>query len=199
MVKIIAHRINKVNQLKDISKHFGIETDARDYKNHIVLSHDPYRSGEKLKSFIKKTKKTIFLNVKSGGLLDQILPLIKKKDVYFLDLSFSEINYLISKNLSKKIILRSSILEKLDLENKYYKKMEWIWYDYFGYKKISKKDYLYFKKFKKKICLVSPELLGKNKNHVFNYIKYLNKQKIKIDAVCTKNLYSYLWLNYYNY
>ena len=60
MVKIIAHRINKVNQLKDISKHFGIEADARDYKNHIVLSHDPYRSGEKLRSFIKKQKNNFF-------------------------------------------------------------------------------------------------------------------------------------------
>ena len=58
MVKIIAHRINKVNQLKDISKHFGFETDARDYKSYCIKSRS-YRSGEK-RSFIKKQKKQFF-------------------------------------------------------------------------------------------------------------------------------------------
>ena len=199
MVKIIAHRINKINQLKDVSKHFGIEADVRDFKNKIILSHDPHKSGEELKHFIKQTKKTIFLNIKSSGLIDKILPLLKKKKVYFLDLSFSEIYYLITKNLSKNIILRYSILERFDLKNKYYKKIEWIWYDYFDYKKITKKDYLYFKKFKKKICIVSPELLGQSESDVLNYINFLNKNKIKIEAVCTKTHYDSLWINYYNY
>ena len=117
MVKIIAHRINKIDQLKSVSNYFGIEADVRDYNNKIVLSHDPFKSGEEFKLFIKRTDKTIFLNIKSSGLIEKILPLIKKKKIFFLDLSFPEIYYLISRNLSHKIILRSSILEKLHLEN----------------------------------------------------------------------------------
>ena len=117
---------------------------------------------------------------------------------FFLDISFSEIDLLFKLNLSKKILLRFSCYENFDLSNKYMKKIKWIWFDYFNDLKISIKDYKYFKKYNKKICLVSPDLLGKKKD-ILKYIKYLNKNKIIIDAVCVKRENIKVWKNYYNY
>ena len=199
MVKIIAHRINSLKNLISLDNDiFGVETDLRYYKNKLILSHDVNINGEKFDHFLKKTNKTIFLNIKSSGILKNIIKLVKNKNVYFLDISFSEIDFLFKLNLSKKILLRFSCYENFDLSNKYMKKIKWIWYDYFNDLKISIKHYKYFKKYNKKICLVSPDLVGKKKD-ILKYIKYLNKNKIIIDAVCVKQENIEIWQNYYNY
>jgi hypothetical protein len=199
MVKIIAHRVNTLKNLTKLGNDiFGVETDLRYYKDKLILSHDPKAKGDNFNKFLKKTNKTIFLNIKSSGILKNIISLVKNKNVFFLDISFSEIDHLFKLNLSKKILLRFSCYENFDLSNKYMKKIKWIWFDYFNDLKISIKNYKYFKKYNKKICLVSPDLLGKKKD-ILKYIKYLNKNKIIIDAVCVKQENIKIWKDYYNY
>lgn len=199
MVKIIAHRVNTLKNLTKLGNDiFGVETDLRYYKDKLILSHDPKAKGDNFNKFLKKTNKTIFLNIKSSGILKNIISLVKNKNVFFLDISFSEIDHLFKLNLSKKILLRFSCYENFDLSNKYMKKIKWIWFDYFNDLKISIKNYKYFKKYNKKICLVSPDLLGKKKD-ILKYIKYLNKNKIIIDAVCVKKENIKIWKDYYNY
>ena len=199
MVKIIAHRVNTLKSLTKLGNDiFGVETDLRYYKDKLILSHDPKAKGDNFNKFLKKTNKTIFLNIKSSGILKNIISLVKNKNVFFLDISFSEIDHLFKLNLSKKILLRFSCYENFDLSNKYMKKIKWIWFDYFNDLKISIKNYKYFKKYNKKICLVSPDLLGKKKD-ILKYIKYLNKNKIIIDAVCVKQENIKIWKDYYNY
>tara|TARA_Y100000389_G_C17433578_1_gene504161 strand:+ start:860 stop:1459 length:600 start_codon:yes stop_codon:yes gene_type:complete len=199
MVKFIAHRVNTSKEISNLNNNiFGLEADLRDYKKKLVLSHNPKTNGEEFHQFLKNTKKTIFLNIKSSGILKDIIRLVKNKEVYFLDISFSEINYLIKHNLSKKIILRFSCYENFDLNSKYFKKIKWIWYDYFNNTKISTKQHKYFKKYNKKICLVSPDLLGRKKD-IAKYIKYLNKNKIIVDAVCVKKENIEIWKKNYNY
>ena len=101
MVKIIAHRINSLKNLISLDNDiFGVETDLRYYKNKLILSHDVNINGEKFDHFLKKTNKTIFLNIKSSGILKNIIKLVKNKNVYFLDISFSEIDLLFKLNLS---------------------------------------------------------------------------------------------------
>lgn len=198
MVKIIVHRINKMQDYKDLDNFYGIETDIRDHNKKIVMSHDPFRDGEDFLKFLKQVDKTIFLNIKSSGLLNKVLKYIKKKKVFFLDISFSEFDFLYKQNLSSKILLRYSSYEKYKLEEKYFKKIKWIWFDFFNQIKITKKDYLYLRKHNKKICLVSPDLLGRNRE-ILRYIKYLNKNKIIVDAVCTKKENAFIWRKNYNY
>jgi len=199
MVKFIIHRVNSSKKISKLNNDiFGLEADLRDYKKKLILSHEPKTNGEEFHQFLKRTEKTIFLNIKSSGILRDIIKLVKNREVYFLDISFSEIDYLIKHNLSKKIILRFSCYENFDLSNKYFKKIKWIWYDYFNQIKITKKHYKYFKKYNKKICIVSPDLLGRKKD-ILKYIKYLNINKLIINAVCVKKENVEIWKKNYNY
>ena len=198
MTKFIVHRINKISELNKIKNFYGMEIDVRDKGNKIILSHDPNSNGEELSKFIKKIKKQIlFINIKSHGLIEKIIPIIKKTNFFFLDLSFSEINFLIENNMTKKIIIRFSVYESFNLKKKYFQNIKWVWYDLFRNHYISKKEYSYIKKYNKKICIVSPELLGKPKKDVKKFIMHLNKNKIIVDAVCTKKNFIDFWKENY--
>ena len=80
MPLFIIHRINTVKKLKQLPLNNGIEVDVRDYKNKIILSHDPFNNGDSLKKFIENVNKRMtIVNVKSYGLIDIILKKIKNK------------------------------------------------------------------------------------------------------------------------
>lgn len=172
MPLFIIHRINTVRKLKQLPLNHGIEVDVRDYKNKIILSHDPFSNGDSLKKLIENVNKRMtIVNVKSYGLIDIILKKIKnKKNFYFLDLSFSEIDKLVKKGLSNKIILRFSKYEYFDLKAKSFKDVEWIWYDYFDKKTITKKNYKYIKENKKKFVLYHLSYLEKVRKKFLNLL-----------------------------
>ena len=199
MPLFIEHRINlpKFLPLNDR----GIECDIRDNNKKLVMSHDPFRKGPSFNIFLKNCKnKLIMLNIKSEGIILKILNKVKNlNNVFFLDLSFSEINKLITLKQTRRIVLRFSKYEKFDLKIKEFINIEWIWYDYFDEMYISLLDYKYLKKNKKKICLVSPELLGYNKKSIIKYIRYLNKNNINVEAVCSKRQYIPIWKKFYKY
>jgi hypothetical protein len=189
MAKYIIHRVNNKNQIQKDYTIDGFECDINNYKKKLVMHHDLNKKGDTFKKFFFKIDKRqiVFLNIKSSGIINQIINKIKnKRNIFLLDISFSEIDFLLKKNLSKLIILRYSIYEKLNLKSKFFKKVIWVWVDFFQNKKIDFKTYKYIKKYKKKICLASPELLGGKKSAVINYVNYLNKNNIKEKAICTK-------------
>ena len=61
-----------------------------------------------------------------------------------------------------------------------------------SYREKSLKDYKYLKKNKKKICLVSPDLLGK-KNEILKYIKYLKSNPQPHKRIRTKIYNTLTW------
>ena len=75
-----AHRINTIKKLKSIPYYYGIEVDVRERNNNLILSHDPFKSGERLDKFLKYyNHKFIILNIKAEGLEKKVFRLIKKK------------------------------------------------------------------------------------------------------------------------
>ena len=78
---IICHRINSIKQLKKIPYKYGVEIDVRDYKNKLVLNHDPFKKGETLINYLKYFKhKFLIINVKSEGIETKIYEILKKED-----------------------------------------------------------------------------------------------------------------------
>ncbi|MDC0903054.1 hypothetical protein OAS21_01155 [Pelagibacteraceae bacterium] len=185
---IIKHRVNQSKHLSNINKYFGVEVDLRSNKKDIYLHHDPFKKGEIFSKWIKNfNHKILVLNVKEEGLENRVLKILKKnkiKSFFFHDQTFSSL----IKNMKKtKVSIRYSEYEDLKKTNFLFKNIKWLWIDNFNEIKIRKNFYLNLKKFGVKICIVSPELIKKNRiSEIKKIISYFKKNNFKIDAVCTK-------------
>ena len=188
-MEYIAHRINTIEELKLIPKEYGVELDLRDYGDKLILQHDPFKDGEDFEEYLKYYDHgTMILNIKSERIEHKVLELIKKYDVkkyFFLDSSFPMIYLLSQKNNEKNIAIRFSEFEKLDTIVGMKDKVKWIWVDCFTKLPIDKEVYKKLKSCNFNICLVSPELQGREED-MQEYKDFLEKEKINFDAICTK-------------
>jgi len=187
-MEYIAHRINTIEELKQIPSEYGVELDLRDYGRRLILQHDPFKDGEDFEEYLKHYNHgTMILNIKSERIEFKVLDLIKKyniKKYFFLDSSFPMI-YLLTNSGEKNIALRFSEYEGLDTILNMKSKVKWVWVDCFTRLSITKKDYNILKQNGFNLCLVSPEL--QNQEHkLLEYKKYLIKEQIVFDAICTK-------------
>ena len=193
---IVKHRVNNSKELKKLNNDYGVEIDLRSKSKTIYLHHDPYTKGELFSKWIKHyNHKLLVLNVKEEGLEEQILKILKKnkiKNFFFHDQTFSTI----LKNMHKtNVSIRFSEYEGLKKMNILFNKIKWLWIDNFTEINLEKKFFLFLKKYKVKICIVSPELVKKDRiKEINNIIRKLKKNNLKIDAVCTKQ--PKFWLKY---
>jgi hypothetical protein len=187
-MEYIAHRINRIKELKKIPKEYGVELDLRDFGGRLVLQHEPFMDGEDFAEYLKHYDHgTMILNIKSERIERKVLELVQKyniKDYFFLDSSFPMI-YSLSKSGEKNIALRFSEFEGIDTILNMKGKIDWIWVDCFSKLPIDNENYNLLKQHGFKFCLVSPELQGQDEK-IEEYKKYLNDKNIIFDAVCTK-------------
>tara|TARA_B100000809_G_C14895120_1_gene444130 strand:+ start:61 stop:657 length:597 start_codon:yes stop_codon:yes gene_type:complete len=187
-MEYIAHRVNTIEDLKNVPKGYGVEVDLRDYGNRLVLQHDPFKDGEDFEKYLKYYNHgTIILNVKSEGIEFSVIEHLKKykiKNYFFLDCTFPMINIL-SKQGEKNIALRFSEFEGLDTIKNMNGTVNWIWVDCFSDFPLDKCSYQFIKNLGYNICLVSPDLLNRE-NDIIRYKERLFMHGIMINAVCVK-------------
>ena len=185
-MKLIKHRINSADQLNFAKNLYGVELDLRYKGKDIILHHDPFNDGEKFEDYLKEFNLSfLILNIKSEGIEEEVLRLVKKykvPDYFFLDTSIPFIIKYTKKGLNK-FAVRYSEYEPLELALKFKNKVEWVWVDCFTYLPIDDESYSQLKKYFK-ICIVSPELQGHNLSLIERFKKQLSG--FEIDAVCTK-------------
>lgn len=196
-MELIAHRINKIEELKSLDSDFGVEIDLRDDLNgRIYLSHNPFEPGDDFEEYLKfYHHKTMILNIKSERIEYKILELLKKynvSDYFFLDSSFPMIKALTDMG-ERNIAIRFSELEGLDIARNMAGKAGWIWVDCFTTLPLNRENYSELKDLGYKICLVSPDLVGQAEK-TEQYRLQLENDNIKIDAVCTGISYRDRWL-----
>ena len=196
--EFIAHRINTFKELKDLPSDLGIEIDIRDYNEQLILQHDPFLTGEFLRDFLLeyKNKGYIIFNIKSERIEFKVLELIKKykiKKYFFLDSSFPMI-HLLANQKEKNIALRFSEYEGLDTLAKMKGRIKWVWVDCFNHLPLTKEIETKLHNWGYKICLVSPELQGREVEIEY-YKLYLERNEIIIDAVCSKMKNYNKWMN----
>jgi len=187
-MEYIAHRINTIEELKQIPKEYGVELDLRDFGDKLILQHDPFKDGEDFEEYLKYYNHgTMILNIKSERIEHKVLELIEKyniKKYFFLDSSFPMV-YLLSKSGERNIALRFSEFEGIDTILNMKDKVEWIWVDCFSKLPITSENYKLLKENGFKFCLVSPELQGQNEK-LEEYKSYLKDEGIIFDSICTK-------------
>ena len=197
-MNIISHRgywkeKNEQNTLASFKKSFqsgfGVETDIRDSQNELVISHD-IASGDDLllKDFFELYSEVgdnlpLAINVKSDGLQDRLLTLLKNYNVhnYFVfDMSVPD-HYVYSKKNIKSFTRHSEIEPHPPL----LKESKGVWLDQFIDDWVSVEVIERYIEMDKDVCIVSPELHGRDYNKAWEkYSKVTFDSKNSI-YICT--------------
>lgn len=158
---------------------FGVETDVRDYDGQLVVAHDmPTRPLVYLEEFFQLYKSygadlTLALNIKSDGLQDELCRLIAEYRVtnYFLfDMSTPEGLSYLKTNLVT--FTRQSEYEETP---PYYSLADGIWLDEFNGHWINDEIIAYHLSNKKEVCIVSPDLHGRDYSEEWKHYKSIEQ------------------------
>src|SRR3989339_672364 len=189
-MKLIAHRRNTMSELAATPAKYGIEVDIRSYGDKLVIHHDPLIEGESFDAWIAAYQHgTLILNVKEEGLESRLIPLMQKyriDDYFFLDQSFP---FLVkwAKAGERRCAVRVSEFESTDTALTLTGKVDWVWVDCFTRFPLSHEDGQRLKNAGFKLCLVSPELQGRDaETEIPLLIQLLAERDIQPEAVCTK-------------
>jgi len=188
---IIRHRVNTIDELRNTSSEYGVEIDVRTDCKELILSHDPLMNGCKFKDWLKYySHKFIILNVKEEGLEPNILNALSQYGIdkfFFLDQTFP-ILLRTAMAGERRCAVRISEYESIETVIAMSGYIDWVWVDVFNKLPIGKDEWKKLKSLGLKLCIVSPELVGRTgKMHINKLQIELKEKKIKLDAVCTKN------------
>jgi len=189
-MKLISHRCNTVSELLAMDSKYGIEVDIRSEGDRLIIHHDPCVAGESFDEWIDAYRhRTLVLNVKEEGLESRLIALMQSKgisDYFFLDQSFP---FLVkwSKAGEHRCAVRVSEFESIETALTLAGKVDWVWVDCFTHFPLSEQDARKLKNAGFKLCLVSPELQGRDANvEIPQMALLLRERNILADAVCTK-------------
>ncbi len=198
----ISHRINYLdeNSVNKLNEWDGIEFDIRDSNGKIIVQHDPFKEGQIFEEFIKfcPNNKFYIVNVKSEGIELEAIRILEEHHIYnffLLDCSIPMIVKL-GKMGEKRIAARLSEYESIKNIIALSSFISWVWIDVFTCLPLTEKIEKTIHDMNLKICLVSPELQNQNEK-TDEYINILNKNNIKIDAVCSKEYNISKWKKYF--
>ena len=185
-MEIIIHRINKIKKLKTINPLFGVEIDIRTYGNNLILSHDPFKKGDKLEDYLNEYRHgTLILNIKESGIEDNVLSLVQKydnvKNYFLLDVEFPYV-FSVSKNNFKNIAIRFSEFESIDTVLKLKGLVDWVWIDTFTKLPLNQNAINVLKDFK--TCLVCPGRWNRQED-IVSYKTKIQKINFQLNAVMT--------------
>ena len=191
-MKLISHRRNTIQDLNATPPKYGIEVDIRSRGEQLIIHHDPFVVGESFEDWIAAYQHgTLILNIKEEGLEARLIALMKLygiDDYFFLDQSFP---FLVkwAKAGEHRCAVRVSEFESIDTALTLTGKVDWVWVDCFTRFSLSIEDANRLNNAGFKLCIVSPELQGRDaEKEIPLLVQLLGERGIKADAVCTKRL-----------
>ena len=132
MLKIV-HRVNTIEQLKNIPSEYGVEVDIRADEDKLVLHHDPFKGGEDFAVYLKEYRQAfLVLNIKEIGIEKRVIEMVEEKgikDYFLLDVEFCYIYKRTRYGKQHKIAVRYSEAEPIEQALALKDKVEWVWID----------------------------------------------------------------------
>lgn len=201
-MKIIAHRgtwktteekNSKAAFERSIIQGFGIETDIRDYNGQLVIAHDVPQPGASFISFDAflemykgnaDPKAVLAINIKSDGLQPLLVDALQKntpEDYFVFDMSMPDLLFGYRKT---SIPYYASINEYLQ-SPPLFTECAGIWLDAFEDVWYHTDDIKAFLDKEKKVCIVSPELHGRDHIGLWQMIKEAGLSSIPRLSICT--------------
>ncbi|MDP2925991.1 MAG: hypothetical protein Q8N99_06470 [Nanoarchaeota archaeon] len=196
---IIRHRVNKIEDLKKTPQEYGVEIDIRAYGDRLLLNHDSIKNPDdhdELEDYLKEYKHAfIIFNIKEAGIEKQVIGLAKKYDIedyFLLDVEFPFLYYATRRDGFKKIAVRFSEAEPIEMALAQKGLLDWVWIDVNTQLPLTREVYDRLKKEGFKLCLVCPERWGRPQD-IKIYRKFLDEERIDVDAVMTSMDYIKDW------
>ena len=165
---------------RSFSLGFGTETDIRDYKGELVISHDiADKNSILVKEFFEVYKKynsnlPLALNIKADGLQLKLKKLLAEYDIdnYFVfDMSVPDGLQYLTQDI--KAFTRESEYEKIP---SFYNKSYGVWLDEFKEHWINKDTIKRHIDKSKQICIVSPDLHKREYTNEWKHYKEIEKE-----------------------
>lgn len=191
-MRLIAHRINSMDELVALEPSCPIEFDVRDSGGRILVTHDPFTTGDDFEDFALQLRgRFCIVNIKSEGIEWKVLEILKGcnvHDFFLLDCSVPMMNKLAQAG-EQRFAVRFSEYESINSVLRWSGIAQWVWVDCFYTYILTEFIANQLRQAGFQICLVSPELQGRP-NDIPRYIAHLRPNNIAVDAVCTK-LYNF--------
>jgi len=168
---------------------FGTETDVRDLNGRLVISHDPPRGDPiSFEAFLKSYRNAnidqpLALNIKADGLQSMLMAELQKHGIlkYFLfDMSVPDM--VTSLRYQLPVYTRHSDVESTPV---LYENATGVWMDSFQMDWITEKSILEHIQNGKEVCVVSPELHGRNEASLWQKLKALHNSTTRNLMLCT--------------
>lgn len=184
-MEIVIHRINKIQELKNIPLNYGCEIDIRTNGNKLILNHEPFIGGDSFSDYLDEYRHGLLvLNIKEAGIEQKVLEEVRKRNItnyFLLDVEFPFI-YRASRQGERAIAIRYSEDEPIELVNKYKNRVDWVWIDTNTKLPLDMETIVQLKGFK--TCLVCPSRWGRPMD-IIKYRKQLKKLNFSLDATMT--------------
>lgn len=187
---IVSHRRNTVELLRHTAQDLGVEVDIRSCGERLIIHHDPFVDGEDFETWLAAYRhRLLILNVKEEGLEDRLIALMRSHgidDYFFLDQSFPFLVRTARRGESR-CAIRVSEFESIDTAMALAGSVQWIWVDCFSRFPLDRADATRLRDAGFKLCLVSPELQGRDAAVEIPALReLLRRECIVADAVCSK-------------
>jgi hypothetical protein len=189
-MKLIAHRRNTIEELIATPEKYGVEVDIRSKGDKLIIHHDAFVDGVSFEDWIDAYHHgTLILNVKEEGLEASLIALMRNngiEDYFFLDQSFPFLMKS-AKAGEHRCAVRVSEFESIETALSMAGMVDWVWLDCFTRFPITHIDSQRLKHAGFKLCIVSPELQGRDAETEIPLMRSLLVElDIQADAVCSK-------------
>lgn len=187
---LVAHRRNRIEELEATPPELGVEVDIRSQGNRLVIHHDPFEAGEDFDAWLERYRHCLLiLNVKEEGLERALLDRMARRgieDFFFLDQSFP---FLVktARAGERRCAVRVSEFESVETALSLAGQIQWVWVDCFTRFPLSAEDAARLRDAGLELCLVSPELQGRDAEAEIPVLRrLLATERVEAAAVCTK-------------
>ena len=186
---IVRHRRNTVEELRATPPELGIELDLRSRGDELIIHHDAFVDGERFLDWLDGYRHgLLILNVKEEGLEERLIALMRERGIesyFFLDQSFPFLVRTANRGESR-CAVRVSEFESIDTALSLAGRIEWVWVDCFTRFPLDGAQARRLQQAGFKLCLVSPELQGRDPGEIAGLRALLAREGIQAEAVCTK-------------
>lgn len=187
-MRLVAHRINTLEELLALDESCPIEFDVRDSGARLLVTHDPFTDGVDFEVFAPHLRKRFnIVNIKSEGIEWRVLEILRRcsvRDFFLLDCSIP-IMHKLGQRGEKRFAVRLSEYESINSVLRWSGICQWVWVDCFYTYILSELIMNQLRLAGFNICIVSPELQGRP-DEIEHYKQHLLSNKVTVQAVCTK-------------